>query len=481
VDISVPCDETYLWQVRAIDKAWNAGAWSEERVFSVVDTTKPPAPKLLEPQDGAEIPCPADPTTANLRWSEVKDPSGIVGYLIQLEAVVYTTPMGPTPAPIYIGPVKGTAFEILLNCGRDYRWRVQAVDGAGNTGAWSEERVFSVIDKTGPPAPTLLEPQDGAEIPSPTGQSASVTLRWSQVTAPSGIARYDVELVKRPDYPPLPITSTLQIEGSQPQTIISSGCGNSYDWRVRAVDSAGNVGEWSGSWHFRVLTLQETDQTPPQAPTPLEPGSPYESKPTVLESCGQVVLRWEAASDDPNGSGIQDYRVNLQQYDDGTWAGIEPYSPIYETSIDVAEWLSIGRYRWSVWARDKAGNQGDASAWLYFECPDQISPQIPTPLKPGRTDYTDPEKDVKCPVTLIWDPVSDPSGVVYEVILERRDELSEGWKWAGRWYPVLGSNLEVSYPQCKEETEYRWRVRAQDGAWNWSGWSKWLYYVTHPD
>jgi hypothetical protein len=264
VDISVPCDETYLWQVRAIDKAWNAGAWSEERVFSVVDTTKPPAPKLLEPQDGAEIPCPADPTTANLRWSEVKDPSGIVGYLIQLEAVVYTTPMGPTPAPIYIGPVKGTAFEILLNCGRDYRWRVQAVDGAGNTGAWSEERVFSVIDKTGPPAPTLLEPQDGAEIPSPTGQSASVTLRWSQVTAPSGIARYDVELVKRPDYPPLPITSTLQIEGSQPQTIISSGCGNSYDWRVRAVDSAGNVGEWSGSWHFRVLTLQETDQTPPQ-------------------------------------------------------------------------------------------------------------------------------------------------------------------------------------------------------------------------
>ena len=482
VDIPVPCDETYLWRVRAIDNAWNAGTWSEERVFSVIDTTKPPAPKLLEPKHGAEIPCPTGQSASiTLRWSEVEDPSGIVGYLIQLEAVAYATPMGPTPAPIYIGPVNGTAFEILLNCDRDYRWRVQAVDGAGNTGAWSEERVFSMIARTGPPVPTLLEPQDGAEIPCPTGQSASVTLRWSRVTAPSGIARYDVELVKTLDYPPVPITSTLQIEGSQPQTIISSGCGDSYDWRVRAVDGAGNVGEWSGSWHFRVLTLQETDQTPPQAPTPLEPGSPYESQPAVLESCDQVVLRWEAASDDPNGSGIQDYRVNLQQYGDGTWEGIEPYSPTYETSIDVAEWLSIGRYRWSVWARDKAGNQGDASAWLYFKCPDQIPPQKPTPLKPGRTDSTDPEEDVKCPVTLIWDPVSDPSGVVYEVLLERRDDFSEGWKWAGRWYPVPGSNLGVSYPQCKEETEYRWRVRAQDGAWNWSGWPKWLYYVTHPD
>ena len=148
----------------------------------------------------------------------------------------------------------------------------------------------------------------------------------------------------------------------------------------------------------------------------------------------------------------------------------------------MAEWLSIGRYRWSVWARDKAGNQGDASAWLYFECPDQTSPEIPTPLKPGRPDSTDPEKDVNCPVTLIWDPVSDPSGVVYEVLLEKRGEPGEGWKEAGRWYPVSGSELEVSYPQCKEEREYRWRVRAQDGAGNWSGWPpKWLYFTTFSD
>ncbi|MFB0537835.1 MAG: NB-ARC domain-containing protein [Anaerolineae bacterium] len=481
VDIRVPCDETYLWRVRAIDRAWNAGAWSEERVFSAVDTTKPLAPKLLEPEDGAEIPCTADPTRVTLRWSAVEDPSGIVGYLIQLEAVVYTTPTGPTPVPIYVGPVKRTAFEIFLNCGRDYGWRVQAVDGAGNTGVWSEERVFSVTDKTGLPSPTLLEPQDGAEIPCPTGQSASVTLRWSRVTAPSGIARYDVELAKTPEYPPVPITSTLQIEGSQ-QTIISSRCGDSYDWRVRAVDGSGDVGEWSVSWHFRVLTLQETDQTPPEAPTPLEPGTLYENQPAVLESCAQVVLRWEAASDDPNGSGIQDYRVNLQRHDDGTWKSIEPYFYIYKTSIDVAEWLSIGRYRWGVWARDKAGNQGDTSAWLYFECPDQIPPPIPTPLKPGRANSTDPEKDVKCPVTLIWAAVFDPSGVVYEVLLEKRGEPGVGWKEAGRWYPVFSSELEVSYPQCKEKTEYRWRVRAQDGAENWSGWPpKWLYYTTAPD
>lgn len=138
LNVLVPCGEVYRWRVRAIDSAGNAGTWSEERAFSVRDTTGPPAPTLVEPVQGAEILCPADPASVTLRWTAVEDPSGIAGYYVQVEAVIYGTPPAPTPSPVRAGPVSGTAFGISLSCGWNYRWRVYAQDRAGNAGAWSE-------------------------------------------------------------------------------------------------------------------------------------------------------------------------------------------------------------------------------------------------------------------------------------------------------------------------------------------------------
>ena len=331
------------------------------------DVEGPEAPLPLAPGPGAEILCERgeEEHQLQLQWATVSDPSGIRGYEIYLEALERDPRVYPLQS-------SGTSFlEIPLPCGEVYHWRVRAVDGAGNAGAWSEERVFYVIeaDTTGPPAPTLLEPREGAEISCPTGEPVNVTLRWEPVADPSGIARYDVELVEYPYYPFRLTTSTLQIEVSQSQATISSECGDRYDWRVRAVDGAGNVGEWSGSWHFRVLTLSESDREPPPVPDTVGPGSDNPESPANLYPCDQVVLRWEVVSDP---SGIQGYRVNLQQYvyTTGQWESIEPYFIVYETSVDVTEWLSIGwKYRWEVWAIDNAGNHGDPSPWLYFACP----------------------------------------------------------------------------------------------------------------
>ena len=142
LNVFLPCGEVYRWWVRAVDGAGNVGAWSEERVFYVRDVTGPPAPALEEPEDGAVISCPADPTIVTLRWSEAEDPSGVAGYFVQLEAVVAGTPPAPTPAPLYTGPVSSTALATSLACGWDYRWRVQAEDGVENVGEWSGWREF---------------------------------------------------------------------------------------------------------------------------------------------------------------------------------------------------------------------------------------------------------------------------------------------------------------------------------------------------
>ena len=115
-------------------------------------------------------------------------------------------------------------------------------------------------DVKGPDAPTLLQPKNEGEIPCSTEEPVSVTLRWQPVDDPSGVARYEMELVRHPSYPPVAVTTTLQIEGGQSQTTIRAVCGDKYDWRGRAVDNVGNNGEWS---NWSVFYLLPKEPTPP--------------------------------------------------------------------------------------------------------------------------------------------------------------------------------------------------------------------------
>jgi hypothetical protein len=84
------------------------------------------------------------------------------------------------------------------------------------------------------------------------------------------------------------------------------------------------------------------------------------------------------------------------------------------------------------------------------------------------------EIDCKSSQTLVWMPVSDDSGgpVVYYVKLER--QISPGnWQSVGGWGPVSGKQVDVSV-DCG--IQYRWTVRAQDGAGNYSDWSSWSHF-----
>jgi len=97
---------------------------------------------------------------------------------------------------------------------------------------------------------------------------------------------------------------------------------------------------------------------------------------------------------------------------------------------------------------------------------------VPIPLDPGEVDWYNSEV-VDCPVTLDWNSVSDPSGVVYYVWLERN---ILDWEVEYTAYPVYNSELNIPSSNCEVGGVYRWRVAAGDGAGNWSNWSDWLYY-----
>jgi hypothetical protein len=84
------------------------------------------------------------------------------------------------------------------------------------------------------------------------------------------------------------------------------------------------------------------------------------------------------------------------------------------------------------------------------------------------------EIDCKSSQTLAWMPVSDDSGgpVVYYVKLER--QVSPGnWQSVRGWGPVSGKQVDANV-DCG--IQYRWTVRAQDGAGNYSDWASWSHF-----
>jgi hypothetical protein len=100
------------------------------------DTQGPPAPSLVSPTGGTELPC--DDVT--LDWNPVSDASGIETYYVKVEREI--TPGNWQSAGGWTAT--GTQVTISLGCGISYRWAVRAEDGAGNAGPWSTWGQFGV-------------------------------------------------------------------------------------------------------------------------------------------------------------------------------------------------------------------------------------------------------------------------------------------------------------------------------------------------
>jgi hypothetical protein len=98
-----------------------------------METTPPDVPRIISPKDGATIGIIGD-TVMSFKWSEVTDPSGVFYELELGEKSNFSTSLmkisNLTEAEYTL-----TEAEALEH--GDYYWRVRAIDGAGNTSAWT--------------------------------------------------------------------------------------------------------------------------------------------------------------------------------------------------------------------------------------------------------------------------------------------------------------------------------------------------------
>ena len=100
---------------------------------------------------------------------------------------------------------------------------------------------------------------------------------------------------------------------------------------------------------------------------------------------------------------------------------------------------------------------------------DTTPPTVPSPMVPA----DGLELSCRAEQVLAWVPVSDPSGIEgYYVKLEGQITAGE-WRAVRGWGPVAGKQVEAEV-QCGGI--YRWTVRAEDGAGNFSDWSAWSHF-----
>ncbi len=122
-----------------------------------------------------------------------------------------------------------------------YWFRVQAVDKAGNIGVYSTSKSTRV--DTVPPTATIT--------PLPTyTQSSSFLVSWSGSDVQSGIANYEVQFREAGGS-----WGTRTYPASQTSDWASGAeDGKTYEFRVRAIDNAGNYSAWSQTSTTVVLT-----------------------------------------------------------------------------------------------------------------------------------------------------------------------------------------------------------------------------------
>ncbi len=218
---------TYRYRVRATDAAGNLGAYSaiaQATTTGGTDTTPPSAP-------GTPSATASGSAQINLSWGAATDNVGVTGYRIER----CTGSSCSTFAQIATST--GTTFSNSgLAASTTYRYRVRATDAAGNLGAYSaiaQATTSSGADATPPSAP-------GSFSAVATG-TTSVRLTWTAATDNVKVAAYKVERCTGAS------CATFAQIGAPTGTSYTDWVhpGWTYRYRVRAMDSAGNLGPYT--------------------------------------------------------------------------------------------------------------------------------------------------------------------------------------------------------------------------------------------
>ena len=205
---------TYYYKVRALKSDGTAGAWSSivSVTYRAASTGTLPAPAVTGGNDSQGRP--------TLKWKAVTGAAKYEVYRARSKDGDY----------IKYSTVTGTSYTntSYIENGNTYYYKVRALDANGTAGAWSS--VVSVTYKQTLPAPTVTGGNDAQGRP---------TLTWKAVT---GAAKYEVYRARSKDGDYIKYSTVTGTSYTNTSYIEN---GNTYYYKVRALDANGTAGAWS--------------------------------------------------------------------------------------------------------------------------------------------------------------------------------------------------------------------------------------------
>jgi len=423
---------THQWWVTAYDRANNSRR-SNQSLSVRVDTGLPSIPTIISLSDSVYL----HHTLVSFVWNKASDNlSGLKDYRLQISN-------NPAFSSGIDTIIADTSITFALN-ETTYWWRVCAIDSADNQGDFSTRDSFG-IDNTAPSIPVLVSPNNNTLI-----HQSNMTFFWrSSSDNLSGIAVYVFQYA-------LDSMFSNPYEATISDTILQLVMSDTiYFWRVKAVDVAGNTSGWSVTRKF------EIDTQVPNVPILISPlHDVWLTDSSVIFNWSQVTLdnskinrtKDSKIKTDAVLSSVR-YIIQVDTSRDFTYPIIDTTGLLFDTLL-----LNQAQYFWKVQAYDLAGNQGSFSNPDSFGI-DNTAPDIPNLISPTNGAITN-----NANVVFIWNRSTDNVSGVYRYILEYARN-------AGFTNPTDTLISDTTITLSLADTTYYWRVKAQDRAYNQSGWS----------
>ena len=387
---------TYYYKVRALDANGTAGAWSS--IVSVTYKQTLPAPAVTGGNDSQGRP--------TLKWNAVTGAAKYEVYRARSRSGEY----------IKYSTVTGTSYTNIsyIENGNTYYYKVRALKSDGTAGAWSS--IVSVTYRAASTgtlsAPTVTGGNDSQGRP---------TLKWNAV---SGAAKYEVyrarsrsgEYIKYSTVTGTSYTNTSYIED-----------GNTYYYKVRALDASGTAGAWSS-----IVSVTYRAASTGTLPAPTVTGG--------NDAQGRPTLTWKVVT------GAAKYEVYRARSLNGDYI---KYSTVTGTSYTNASYIENGTtYYYKVRALKSDGTAGPYSAVVSVTCRLKLS----APTVTGGNDSQGRP-------TLTWKAVT--GAAKYEVY-RARSRSGEYIKYS----TVTGTSYtNTSYIEDGNTYYYKVRALGSDGSY----------------
>jgi chitodextrinase len=271
------------------------------------------------------------PTQTDLQWSVSSDNVAVTGYRVERCRNAGCSDFTE------IGTTSGTTFsDAALVPAKTYRYRVRAIDAAGNLSGYSTAASVAM--------PTL---QDTQAPSAPTGliaivdSSAQVRLSWTASADNIRVMGYRIERCAGAS-----CSSFVQVGASVGPTFNDLGVSGSttYRYRVRAADATPNLSAYSSI--VNATTPSASDTQPPTTPSGLS---------ATPVSGTRIDLTWTASTDNVGIAGYLVERCEGAACTDFSQIGIAASSSYSDTGLSPS-----ATYRYRVRAID---SQNNASAY----------------------------------------------------------------------------------------------------------------------